>query len=128
MVVRPLMTTLQQLAEKSDASELTEADVRAYASEQGLTAGQVYDALALHLATGYAQNTLTYEFCDSAINFVMGLTTYNVPDFAWSVYSAFDEGEFYHDKDSRDIDPAEKYTRPCIERILKDAGIASSAA
>ena len=58
----------------------------------------------------------------------MGLTTYDVPEFAWSVYSAFDEGEFYHDNDSRDIDPSEKYTRPWIEKILKDAGIAGYAA
>lgn len=122
------MTTLQQLAEKSDASELTETDVETYAAAQGLTTGQVYDALALHLATGYAENTLTYEFCDSAINFVMGLTAYSVPDLAWSVYSAFDEGEFHHDNDSRDTDPAEKYTRPLIEKILKDAGIAGDAA
>ena len=122
------MTTLQQLAEKSDSGDLTEADVETYATAQGVSPGQVYDALALHLATGYAQNTLTYKFCDSAINFVMGLTTYDVPDFAWSVYSAFDEGEFYHDSDSRDIDPAEKYTRPWIEKILQEAGISGSAA
>ena len=122
------MTTLQHLADRSDASELTESDVEAYATANDLTTGQVYDALALHLATGYAENTLTYEFCDSAMNFAMGLASYDVPDLAWSVYSAFDEGEYFHDNDSRDIDPAEKYTRPWIQKILKDAGVAGYAA
>ena len=119
------MTTLQKLAEKSDASQLTQEDIASFATAHGQTRDQVYDAIAIHLARGYADKSLTYEFCDSAMNFIMGLATYDVPKLAWSVYSAFDEGEYYHDKDSLDIDPAEKYTRPLIESILRDTGTAA---
>ena len=79
-------------------------------------------------AMGYAAGALEYHFCDSAMNFVMGLTRYEVPTFAWSVYSAFDEGEFYHAGDSQEVDPAEKYTRPWIIRVLREAGFDIPAA
>ncbi|MBJ6985745.1 hypothetical protein [Luteimonas sp. MC1750] len=122
------MATIHQLAEKSSVGDLTVDEVQAYASAEFLTTGQVYDALAFHLAMGYAAGALEYHFCDSAMNFVMGLTRYEVPTFAWSVYSAFDEGEFYHAGDSQEVDPAEKYTRPWIIRILREAGFDIPAA
>jgi hypothetical protein len=36
----------------------------------------------------------------------------------WSVFLAFDNGEYYHDN-NREEDPEEVYTRPMIEQILK---------
>lgn len=44
------------------------------------------------------------------------------PDFpkaAWDCFSAFDEGEFYHTEDDRNVDPEEKYTRPLLEKLLQ---------
>jgi hypothetical protein len=37
---------------------------------------------------------------------------------AWSIYLAFDEGEYYH---GGSTDPVESFTRPQIRNILNDA-------
>jgi hypothetical protein len=39
----------------------------------------------------------------------------------WEVYSAFDEGEYYHGN-NRDEDPVEVYTRPMIARLVEVLG------
>jgi hypothetical protein len=39
---------------------------------------------------------------------------------AWECYNAFDSGEYYRKEDEPNIDPAEKYTKPLIQAILKD--------
>lgn len=122
------MAAIEVLANKSSAGELTTAQVDEYAYAQGQTTGEVYDALAFYLAVRFAADVLPFEFCDSAMNFIVGLTRYDVPQFAWSVYSAFDEGEFHHAEDGRDEDPVEKYTRPWINTILEEAGIDTPAA
>ena len=119
------MASLHDLADSCDAAQMTIADVEDYASEQGLTTAQVYEAIALHLAKGYADRVLSFEFCDSAMGFLMGLTKYDVSPFVQDVYSAFDEGEFRHGNDGIDVDPAEKYARPWIERILARGSPAS---
>lgn len=40
------------------------------------------------------------------------------PQIFWEVYSAFDEGEYYHGN-NRDEDPVEVYTRPMIARVIE---------
>ncbi len=37
---------------------------------------------------------------------------------AWSIYLAFDEGEYYH---GGSTDPVETFTRPQIRQVLDDA-------
>jgi hypothetical protein len=43
------------------------------------------------------------------------------PRVFWEVYSAFDEGEYYHGS-NRDEDPVEVYTRPRIARVVEVLG------
>ena len=38
---------------------------------------------------------------------------------AWECYEAFDAGEYLRSTDDSEIDPAEKYTKPLIERLLR---------
>jgi hypothetical protein len=118
-----MVEAIAALAEKAALQQLTEDDVPRLAGEVGLSRGALYDALHLYLARGYAARELTYEFCDRAVNHVMGVTGYDVPDLAWEIFSAFDEGEYYHspEEQAQEEDPAEKYTRPWIERVLKQA-------
>lgn len=39
---------------------------------------------------------------------------------AYSIFLAFDDGEYRRSKDAVSVDPSEKYTRPQIEIILKE--------
>ena len=41
-----------------------------------------------------------------------------MPPFAFSVFQAFDDGEYHHPKDLGDSDPEQLYTRPAIAKIL----------
>jgi hypothetical protein len=38
---------------------------------------------------------------------------------SWECYEAFDAGEYIRSTDSIEIDPAEKYSKPLIEKLLK---------
>ena len=42
-------------------------------------------------------------------------------DQVWSVYHAFDAGEYLHPGDSPDISPADRYTRPQLLAIVAGA-------
>jgi hypothetical protein len=39
-------------------------------------------------------------------------------EYTWSVYLAFDAGEYYHPGDSREVDPVAEYTWPAIREIV----------
>jgi hypothetical protein len=76
------------------------------------------------LALGYNSSELTFEFCDMVVNDLSTPVTNTSgpkPQDFWEVYSAFDEGEYYHG-DNRDEDPVEVYTRPMIARIVAVLG------
>ena len=46
----------------------------------------------------------------------------DTPELFWSVFLAFDAGEFYASGD-RSIDPIETFTRPEIARIVRERGL-----
>lgn len=116
------------LAEKAALQQLVADDVPRLAAGSGLSSGALYDAIHLHLAHGYAARELTYEFCDRAVNHIMSITGYDVPDLAWEIFSAFDEGEYYHSpqEQAREEDTAERYTRPWIEQVLRQVAESDS--
>ena len=67
-----MVEAIAALAEKAALQQLVEDDVPRLAAEAGLSSGALYDAIHLHLARGYAARELTYEFCDRAVNHIMG--------------------------------------------------------
>jgi hypothetical protein len=124
---------------------LAEADVARWSKLCGLSRPQLFDQIAMRLALGYNASELSFEFCDMVVNDFAGPvsdTSGPRPPIFWEVYSAFDEGEYYHgcnrDEDpvevytrtrhgpssgqrscNRDEDPVEVYTRPMIARIVE---------
>jgi hypothetical protein len=48
---------------------------------------------------------------------------YAFSGIAWDCYLAFDAGEYYREDDDRNINPAEEYTKPLIEELLKNRQI-----
>jgi hypothetical protein len=99
----------------------------------GSSKAEVCDAVAKVLASGFADRTLTFEFCDRLINDAFAWITDGLahgrsdltgyPDFFWRVYLAFEEGEFVHRGDSPEVDSAEKYARPAIAEVIRDLSL-----
>jgi hypothetical protein len=103
---------------------LTEADILRWSSAVGCSRSQLFDEIARLLAFGFNTAEISFEVCDAIVNDLVGPVTNTSeprPELFWDVYSAFDEGEYYHDN-NRDEDPVETYTRPMIERIVKALG------
>lgn len=98
---------------------LTEEDVLRWSTTSGWSRRQLFNEVAKRLAIGFHDSELSFEFCDAVVNDLFGPVTNTSgpkPKVFWDVYSAFDEGEYYHG-DNRDEDPVETYTRPMIARI-----------
>jgi len=103
---------------------LTETDIERWSSECGWPRSQLFDEVAKRLALGYNTSDLSFDFCDMVVNDIFGPVTNTSgpkPQIFWDVYSAFDEGEYYHGN-NRDEDPVEVYTRPMIARIVEVLG------
>ncbi len=103
---------------------LREADVERWSSVCGWSRSQLIDEIAMGLALGYNSSELSFEFCEMVVNDLSGPVTDTSgprPKIFWEVYSAFDEGEYYHGN-NRDEDPLEVYTRPMIARVVEVLG------
>jgi hypothetical protein len=101
---------------------LSEQDVQRWSSGCNLSRSELFNAIASYLALGFNTSQLSFEFCDAVVNDLSSAATNTSgprPQSFWDVYSAFDQGEYYHG-DNRDEDPVEVYTRPIIARILND--------
>jgi len=104
---------------------LTEADVERWTAASSWSRSQLFDEIATYLALGFNGSELSFEFCDAVLNDLFGPVTNTSgprPKVFWEIYSAFDEGEYYHDN-NREEDPVDVYTRPMIARIVEVIGI-----
>jgi hypothetical protein len=100
---------------------LLEADVERWSNLCGWSRSQLFDEIAIRLAIGYNTSELSFKFCDMVVNDLFGpVTNTSGPksQIFWEVYSAFDEGEYYHGN-NRNEDPVEVYTRPMIARVIE---------
>jgi hypothetical protein len=84
---------------------------------------ELYNRIALIVADRFDNGTLSYEDGDSIMNAVFGMMIdgdkpMESVERAWSIYLAFDEGEYDH---GGSADPVESFTKPQIHHILDDA-------
>lgn len=85
--------------------------------------------LSLELARQYSARRITYELADAAMNdlFRILLHEYETEDrlmkasICFSVFEAFDAGEYHRRADKSD-NPVAEHTDPEIEKILKSVG------
>lgn len=100
---------------------IVDPDVKRWAASFGGDRGAVYDAFARHLAIAFHQKTLPFAFCDAVMNDLEAVITHADdvrPDLFWSVYLAFDAGEYHRHADKSD-DPVAEYTVPAIAAIVR---------
>ena len=83
---------------------------------------EFYNALALRIASLFLEESLSFADADTAINnlniiWLDDAVKCDFPEPAYSVYLAFDAGEYSVDNK----DHIELYTRPELRRLLNDA-------
>jgi hypothetical protein len=115
---------LQELSVRAEADGLTLSDLVPICERFGVAPHDVLNELSVAVAEGYLQGFLLYEFCDGVMNGIInamveaGMTT-DMPQPAFSLYQAFDQGEWFRSKNPAETDPSEKYTKPVVEKILR---------
>ena len=118
--------TLDEIIEKASEGPLTRETVEAFCAASGTTFPAFCDEFSRVVATGYFDGRLEFSFCDGAINNLYGfmmtdMTEAPFPAYAYSVFLAFDEGEYHHSKDPPNASPVELYTKPMIAEIIANA-------
>jgi hypothetical protein len=83
-------------------------------------------AFARYVAENYVSGVLEFSVADQAMNELYAYSYHDadrgMPELAWEIFHAFDEGEYRHAGDAPDVEPIEKYTRPQIIEILQSIG------
>jgi hypothetical protein len=87
----------------------------------------VLNELSVLVAEGYLQGSLLYEFCDGVMNGIINAVVEvgmnnDMPQPAFSLYQAFDQGEWIRSNDPPGTDPSEKYTKPVVEKTMRTLG------
>lgn len=123
------MASLENLLESAERNSLEVGDLLLFAEQQGFTAIAASEFVSLHVAQGYAGGGIDYVTGDRIMNSMINLVTTKeffavsggiVPALVLSVYQAFDEGEYFHQGDTPDVDTESKYTKPMIAAILAE--------
>jgi hypothetical protein len=112
---------IDPLMRKAADQPLTDADVEAACGYLALTRSALFDAISRRVVEGYSSSELDFGFCDGVMNHLYGMLMTRdepVPDYTYSVFLAFDEGEYQHRDDPEDSSPEELYTKPMIAEIL----------
>ncbi|RRW68963.1 hypothetical protein EGJ53_04340 [Pseudomonas fluorescens] len=83
--------------------------------------------LAISVARLFITSGRDFHYCDEVMNIVISdivdlSLDAEMPEPAFSIYQAFDAGEYWHSGDDREVFPWERWTRPELERILREVG------
>ena len=106
--------TLDEIAQGLSDVSLTSADIDLLCERRGQTKRALFDELAYWLAVAFIEGRKDFSFCDGVSNMFLPFSNWELSDFAWDVYLAFDNGEFDHEGDPKGLDTVEKYTRPML--------------
>jgi hypothetical protein len=112
---------LDDLIETASSNRpLALADVEATARQVGLAVPDVLDLFARTVAMRYLKGDYSYGHADMAMNQLFGfahaVSGVGLPEFAWQVFGAFDEGEYIHDGEPPE-QQGESRTRELLGRI-----------
>jgi hypothetical protein len=100
--------------------------IAAFCRSKNLHFNELCNSIALSVARRFDDSLLTYEDADSVMNAVFGIMIavagregdgFVFAEPAYSIYLAFDAGEYDHGDGK---DPIEHHTKPLIKTALKD--------
>ena len=118
--------TIDQLIRIASEKGLKATDIEAAASYLGLSLNDVCNAFAKRVAQGYLDGEYSYTIGDTAMNslfaFAYPVSGTGLPNLAWQVYEAFDQGEYHHVGEPEELQ-GEVRTRSLLARVphLNDA-------
>ncbi|MDQ3818163.1 MAG: hypothetical protein M3362_10775 [Acidobacteriota bacterium] len=120
------MDALELIIQQATTGRINRADAESVCATTGIEMTELYNQIALIVAKRFDAGSLSYEDGDGAMNAIFSMMAdddanghpapYVEP--AWSIFLAFDEGEYFHGGSS---DPVETFTRTQIRVILADA-------
>ena len=114
--------SLDDIIRKTVDEPFQTADVDRLCAEHGLSLEELCDAISRQVARGYADGQLSFSVCDGVMNHLYSYMLLQhdrvPPHFSYSVFLAFDEGEYYHSDDPAGSSPEDLYTKPQIAEIL----------
>lgn len=113
----------RELMQEANIRCLVREDVAMFFQNSALPLEATLDRCALELAEAYAAGAVSFEAGDNLANllFAVAADQGSIPDLMFSVYLAFDAGEFFPDE-LRSPSPEERFTRPQITEILRRNG------
>ena len=107
---------------------LVQDQLHAWATRCGVRPSELYNELLVEVSRRFLREDLTFDDADALANDVwVSITSdlvdlgdaFEMPEPAFSIYEAFDAGEYPHG-DGRD--PVDSYTRPELRRIMGQTG------
>jgi hypothetical protein len=103
------------------STEPTQANLIDVSKSLGLTVELTIDYLANRVATQFLADQLTFPDADGFINKLFGYGVRHdvASKFMWSIYLAFDAGEYNHHPDS-EAPPWEEFTKPLLRKVLAE--------
>ena len=115
---------LKELSVKAEAEGLTLSDLVPICERCGVAPHDVLNGMSVAVAEGFLQGSLPYDFCDGVMNGIINAVvevgmTNDMPQPAFSLYQAFDQGEWFRSNDPPETDPNEKYTKYVVEEIMR---------
>ena len=118
MTTDPIDALIQLLLQPGSIQSVRDA-----ASATGRDTRELQNEIAVRLARSFLAGELTFEVADAAANALYSwmlddCVERGFPEPAFSIFTAFDDGEFTRDPAAGD--PVERFTRPELRRILGD--------
>lgn len=115
--------TTTEIEHLASTRSLSVVEVTAVCEKMGKTLESLLDDISLSVARRYLAGQIDFRYADAVMNglfhvMILAHPTKIASDTAWSIYLAFDDGEWRHSGDSERIDPVEKYTRPQLVMIV----------
>lgn len=125
LMVRVLpKSKLKELSVEAEANGLRLSDLVTTCEKFGVAPQDVLNELSVAVAEGYLEGSLIYDFCDGVMNGIIGAIvevglTNDLPQPAFSLYQAFDQGEWIRSSTPLETVPSEKYTKPLVLEIMR---------
>ena len=110
--------TIEEIAGKAFHQENVEPDVETFCRDKNITSSVFFDMFARYIATGYLAGRFTWDSSDAAMNVISGLMVVSpeLPDFAWALFIAFDDGEYHPRTEHLTSD---EVTRPVVKALME---------
>lgn len=109
---------------------LSPQTVDAVCADQRMTLDDLFNMFARKVTEGYLEGTYAWSLCDQAMTNLFSYACLrakgDLPAYAREVFHAFDEGEYIHHGDSKNID-GEQRTKKLLAIIEGNAELRASS-